>query len=556
MDDQTKPKVIGAVMLILPLVAWFAVAKGYYGFTPQTAHDRVFYMVRNTFQLWPLWGALVGGEVIAITGLVIGFKLTKTPFAGASYTRFYRGTTMANPATLARLTKDKEKRPQITIADVPIPIEAETTHFSIGGATGTGKSTIFKEMIVGVRRRGERMVILDPDGDYFKTFGRPGIDKILNPYDARTEGWSFFNEIANHYDFDRMAMSMIQPSKDHQSEEWNDYARKLLVAVAAKLKQNTEAPTIQDVYHHTNIMPKEELAAYVAGTPAAGIFVDGADKAIGSTRFVLASKMAPHMKMPDGTFSLHKWLSEPDGSNLFITWDDNMKESLRPIISTWADAIFSASLGLPPDRDRRIWVFLDELESLSYLPTLNDALTKGRKKGLCVVTGYQSYSQLIDVYGKDVAETMLSNHRTTVAMAVGRSGTTTAKHMSEAIGQHEIMRHRHSRSIGLSANGNAGEADDIRVENTVLPAEIMALPNLQGYLAFPGDLPVTKFKLRHVNYTRSKPVPGIVPREGDLAPLSDETPPDTAPDEAQEEKTPEPANDAQKATGPKKVLKR
>ncbi len=49
-------------------------------------------------------------------------------------------------------------------------------------------------------------------------------------------------------------------------------------------------------------------------------------------------------------------------------------------------------------------------------------MTKGRKKGLRVVSGYQTYTQLVDVYGENLAETMLGNHRTMVALGVGRMG--------------------------------------------------------------------------------------------------------------------------------------
>ncbi|MBS1017023.1 type IV secretion system DNA-binding domain-containing protein [Acetobacter persici] len=514
MRYETKAQISCGTALAVPLVMWLITAKAVYGFNEQNIKHVLAGLIPQTFTLshWPLWVALIVGEVLAIVGLVIGFKLAKKPFQGASFETFYRGTQIVKPDELARKTKERNQK-QITISGVPVPTKAETTHFCIGGATGTGKSTLFKEMILGVMRRKERMVILDPDGDYFSTFGRPGKDIILNPYDARTQGWSFFNEITQDYDFDRLALSMIPPSKSADSEEWQDYARKLLVAVAKRLHRDNRNVSIQDVHYYTNGVSDEDLGTFVKGSAVSGLFTSNAQKALASTRFVLAAKLAPHLIMPPGTFSLSTWLANPEGGNLYITWDEQMRESLRPLISTWADAIFSGALGLTPDRDRRIWVFLDELESLSRLPSLNDALTKGRKKGLCVVTGFQSYSQLIDVYGREIAETMLSNHRTIVAMAVGRGGTTTAEHMSLALGEHEIMRHNYSRSVGLNANiGSAGEADHITRERVVLPSEIMALPDLTGYLAFPGDLPITKFKTEHKKYTRSEKVPGIVSR--------------------------------------------
>jgi type IV secretory pathway TraG/TraD family ATPase VirD4 len=163
------------------------------------------------------------------------------------------------------------------------------------------------------------------------------------------------------------------------------------------------------------------------------------------------------------------------------------------------------------DRKRRIWTYLDELESLDHLATLNDALTKGRKKGLCVATGFQSYAQVEQVYGDKKAETILGNHRSVVTLAVGRMGTSTAKKMSDAMGQHEIKR----RKEGSSARwgqfvGTRSENEDVKPENIVMPAEIMALPDLEGFLSFPGSIPIARVKFEPVNYVRKTPVPGII----------------------------------------------
>jgi type IV secretory pathway TraG/TraD family ATPase VirD4 len=41
-----------------------------------------------------------------------------------------------------------------------------------------------------------------------------------------------------------------------------------------------------------------------------------------------------------------------------------MAEALRPLISAWVDVLCTSILSLGEDRDRRIWMFLDELASL------------------------------------------------------------------------------------------------------------------------------------------------------------------------------------------------
>ncbi|MFP1771045.1 type IV secretion system DNA-binding domain-containing protein [Lonsdalea quercina] len=518
MNEADKGKICLGALLFTPLVSWFIAAKSLYGFTPENARERLILLIQQTFDLWPLWGALLAGEVISIIGLVMFFKYNHQVFKGAPFKKIYRGTQLVSQKALASLTKEKE--PQITIADIPVPTSAETTHISIAGATGVGKSTIFAEMMKccllrakyeRIASKKDRMIILDPDGDFLSRFYKKG-DKILNCNDARTEGWVFFNEIKNDFDFERFGVSIVPTAKDSQTEEWNGYGRLLFTEVARKVFNTSRNPTMDEVFYWTNEVPLEELEAYVNGTKAQALFA-GSSRAVGSARFVLSNKLAPHLKMPTGNFSIREWLGDPKGGNLYITWTDEMRESLKSLISCWTDSIFSIVLGMPKSKSRRIWTYIDELESLDYLPSLRDALTKGRKKGLRIVSGYQSYSQVISIYGREVAETLLSNHRTSVVMAAGRLGERTLDFVSKSLGEIEGEREKSGTSRRFGQLGTKSTNDDHKRERAVTPTEIATLDDLTGYIAFPGNLPVAKFETHYVNYTRTTPVPGVILRE-------------------------------------------
>ncbi len=58
--------------------------------------------------------------------------------------------------------------------------------------------------------------------------------------------------------------------------------------------------------------------------------------------------------------------------------------------------------------DRRIWILLDEWQTLQEVPKLHDILAEGRKYGAAVIAGNQNLKQLEDIYGKSKAATMLS----------------------------------------------------------------------------------------------------------------------------------------------------
>ena len=99
---------------------------------------------------------------------------------------------------------------------VALSREQEPLHLLLAGSTGTGKTTAVVELMLGLARRGDRMIVADPNGFYLSRFYKPG-DTILNPFDKRSPGWSPFNEVRRTYDFDKVARSIVP---DGQGLAW------------------------------------------------------------------------------------------------------------------------------------------------------------------------------------------------------------------------------------------------------------------------------------------------------------------------------------------------
>lgn len=383
-----------------------------------------------------------------------------------------------------------ERHRLLTLGGRPWPVELETLHLAVAGTTGAGKSTLIGEVLDGVTARGQRSVICDPNGSYLSHFACTG-DRLLNPFDARSEGWCLFNELRSDFDAESLAASVV-PSGHGESAAWHHYAQVLLAEVLRALVRNGETTT-ERLLHWCTSAPARELGALLVGTPAAGLFDEGADKALASTRFVLTAHLSPHRYLRPGSFSLRDWLEHETGS-LFLTWRADMQTALAPLSATWVDITTNAALTLPPDPARRIWLVLDELAALGKLNGLESALTLGRKHGLCIIAGLQSTAQLDRLYGKDAATVLRSCFRSMLVLAIAKADPATADELSRALGERELVRHEMSRSTG--ANG-LGESQNLRraQERLVLPSEIASLPNLEGFLALAGDEPVRRVRL-------------------------------------------------------------
>ena len=399
-------------------------------------------------------------------------------------------------ARLAKLRSAYEAQPysttpdELTLGGRPWPSSLETLHLLLAGTTGSGKSTAIEELLEGIVARGDRCLICDPNANYLSKFARNG-DRVLNPMDARSERWTVFNELRADFDADRLACSLI-PAGHGESAPWHHYGQVLLAEVMRALVRSGDT-TSERLLFWATCAPARELAALLAGTRAAGLFDEGADKALASTRFVLTAHLAPHRYLLPGAFSLREWMAK-DSGNLFLTWRADMQTSLAPLVASWVDVVMNAVLTLPPDANRRFWLVLDELPALGKLNSLEAGLTLGRKHGLGIIAGVQSTAQLDRLYGRESATVLRSCFRNLVVLAIAKGDPTTADEMSRALGEREVLRHEHGRTNGASG---LGQSQSVRLaqERLVLPSEISSLPNLNGYLALAGDAPVARLRL-------------------------------------------------------------
>ena len=372
----------------------------------------------------------------------------------------------------------------------------EAKHLLVVGATGSGKSTLINELLHGAFRRADRAIIVDPNGHALERFGTSG-DLVLNPFDTRSPGWSIFNELRKSYDYERLAKSLIPDSDEPTAQQWHGYAQQLAAETMRALSRNGDMTTERLLFWLTQA-PNEDLKTLLAGSPMVGLFNEGADKALGSTKFIITTYISCHQYLRPGDFSLRNWL-EAEKGNLFITWHEGMVDSLRPLVSAWADILIATILTSRTVNPQRLWLVLDELASLNQLNSLEAGLTKGRKHGLQIVAGVQAMSQLDSRYGIHNARSLRSCFSNLVALGGSTSDPHTARELSDGLGQFEVERTvtTISESDGKRSTSTTRQRS---VEQALLPSELTGLQPLEGFLKFAGNAPIAKFTLVHREY--------------------------------------------------------
>ena len=221
MTPFDRKKIYLLCVIFLPTLFWLSIVQKT-EILRQPKWQSLWYLVRHTHEKPLLLAAVLVGLAVAIALIWMMTFFNKREFEGVPFKNFLRGTSVVNDHKLKRLTRQKQE--QVTLADIPVPLELENLHLLISGSTGSGKSVLMRELVYKALLRGDRMIIADPDGDMLAKFWQAN-DIILNPYDQRTEGWSFFNEIRHDYDFKRYALSIVPRGQTEEAEEWAGFAR-------------------------------------------------------------------------------------------------------------------------------------------------------------------------------------------------------------------------------------------------------------------------------------------------------------------------------------------
>lgn len=397
-----------------------------------------------------------------------------------------RGTVLVEAK--ARRVRSARQDGRLAFAGQPLALEDETKHFKAIGTTGTGKSTVIRELLTGALARGDRAVIADPDGSYRQRFYDASRgDVILNPFSEGAHRWDLFAEVLQPHDADSLARSLI-PDYEGSDRNWRGYARTFLSAILRQLHRAREQDPAR-LYYLLVLADAGELRELLEATPAAPFLAADNTKFFESVRSVAAVHLGGIEHVAAQTtgelLSVRQWIREGRGV-LFLPYRASEIDVLRHLVSAWMRLAIFQTMDSPSDADQRLWFVVDELDALGAIDGLKDALARLRKFGGRCVLGFQSIAQVRGTYGDAEAQTIVENCGNTLILrcsASERGGT--SEFASRLIGTREIIRRQVTRSrAALFSGSQASESvsEQHVTEEAVMASEIEQLPDLAGFL--------------------------------------------------------------------------
>lgn len=447
------------------------------------------------------------GAILGFAGWALGAGLLRRAAgrrrAAALRDRVMSGTIVTSETALAKMAAAGPKGHSLTIGAVPFPARLESRHMAMIGTTGSGKTTVLRQMLDGIEARGEAALVYDTSGEFIAHYYDPARgDIILNPFDARCAYWSPFAEIAHPADADRIAQQLISETGQHDRDVWLETSR-ILVANMLRALWREGRGTLPGLLHALQVQTASELKAWLGDSSSARTFADDADRATGSVLFMLAkaANLIQFLRMPVGDerpFSFRDFIAGLDERSgprpwIFVPRKEDYFEASKPLLACWLECAASAMLGLTPSASRRVWFLLDELADLPAVDNLARLLPEGRKFGAAVILTFQGIGQMRSRYGRDISDAMLGCCNTKLFLQL--TDAESRRWASDTIGNCEVEIH--------TMTGALGEKDEppritLGKQRSIRPAvheSELRLPRHKGYLLFPDGLPVALISL-------------------------------------------------------------
>ncbi|MFA6038109.1 MAG: type IV secretion system DNA-binding domain-containing protein [Legionellales bacterium] len=440
---------------------------------------------------------MVGLYFVAICLLILkGFTQSRR--------KFLRGSKLISPEALTRHLQLRFKASRITLGGVPLVKETRRKHILLIGATGSGKTQGILELLKGFRDEGYKVIILDPECTAVKYFYRNTHDIIINPMDARAKPWHFWSDARNESQLEYIAASLVPEPKSGADPFWHQAARVLFLETAKVVMRERSKyqgdvngkPGVKRLLSLLTTANLKVLEEALKGTVAESLVSSDAEKLALSVKSTLSAYMRclELLEDKDLGFSIREWVHDKNDAWLFITSREDMHETFKPLLSVILDVVSNELLTLDENPSRKIAVVIDEEASLNPSRSLQEVRARGSKRGIQVISGYQTTAQAVALSNSASAQALSSMYGTRVYFMCNDADS--ARQASRDLGQQEIIENNEQISFGANTiRDGVSLSQQRRVVDLVMPEQIMNLKPLNAYLRLSGNYPITQIKV-------------------------------------------------------------
>jgi len=395
--------------------------------------------------------------------------------------------------TYLKRFKGRKTTKPLTVAGIPFPPNSAEAQTGLYGTVGVGKTNAMAEMLATIRENGGKAIVYDRMGSFVSKFYDADTDFILNPFDTRSVSWNVFDDVLDAASFTQIAEVMIPERSGASSDPFWQQSARIVFDYAARVLYQRDNPTMADLVKYILELPADQLSELIASTPGKHFFSEGIEKTSQSIRanMIAELRFLEFLRDDGERFSIREWVNSDEPSVLFLTGDAEHAAATRNIISSVLEISANAYMSRGRCSEPRCYVFMDEVPSLNRLPFLVSSLAEIRQFGVCYVLGYQVYSQLEDIYGRDAAQSINGNINNRVIFSTPDHRT--AKLCSESLGSEDLIEKTSNISVGAHEARDGVGFQQTRIERPlVTTSEIQVLPQFAAFIKFAYNAPLAR----------------------------------------------------------------
>ncbi|MBK8751743.1 MAG: type IV secretion system DNA-binding domain-containing protein [Candidatus Competibacteraceae bacterium] len=339
---------------------------------------------------------------------------------------------------------------------IAVPPALTNTGVLVLGSTGSGKTNFLLPLLQQIVASPHRSLILDVKGDFTEKLRYPNDSFIfVAPWDRRGWRWEIAKDVTSLSQARLFAESCI-PASDEPI--WSTGARQIFAGLMNYLCLTRPGQwDLLDFIEMTR-WPDEDLIQIVhEGNPDAERVIANLKKENRTGQSILinlSTFIGPLSDMawawrqsPNAaTFSVNEWLADD------TTLPKGILLQSRRRFGELSEALTNALVTLLTDRmvdtafpeadtrktDWRLYVVLDEIAQSRKIEALQSLSSAGRSKGLHLVVGLQSITQLKKIYGPEFADLLYTN---LLCRYIGRTPDgDSAEWIAQKLGMREVER--------------------------------------------------------------------------------------------------------------------
>lgn len=449
-----------------------------------------------------------------VQGFIIGFTISYLFIVKVTIKegkKVLRGAKIVPVRELIKEIKSQSKinRLLISIRKIPFPFFEENRSILIIGKAGAGKTQAFFNLLLQIFKFNETMIIYDRKPDFWNRFYDESKDYLFYPKDERTLCWNIFDDIKDEDDIDFAIYSIIPINTEAKDPFWDNASRDILKAVFLKIL-SFEKPSNKKLIDFLRINSTadelfEELNEIAVNN---GVNLEYYLKSKNTTASIMSTFSAHTNKLlrkefyyEEGTFSVIDFIADIDtknkGKKLFLVQTANESGVYEVYFRLMIDLLIKEIKGLLNDSQRRIWIGLDEFQSLGKLKEIEEGLGEGRSKGLAILLGTQSLAKVEEIYGKLLMRSLFQLLSTKIVLQYDEPDG--AKFLSDFFGEQEVIEVNENRMVTSEGSRDISQMQQKEtVKKIFLGGEFSTLKPLEAYIKI-SNFNITKTTFKYMD---------------------------------------------------------